>query len=103
MSVAHWKLPMTFDAKRLQSDLAGIHAEEWTAHFNTNYHDGLWSGIALRTTEGAHVPLYPDPTKSTYVDLEILGRCPYIAEVLAGFACEKQLVRLLRRRAEAGL
>src|SRR3954454_25002595 len=96
MPVAHWKLPMSFDVKRLQSDLAGIHAGEWTAHFNTSYYDGLWSGIALRTTEGAHVPLYPDPAKSTYVDLQVLHRCPYIAEVLAGFACPLQLVRLLR-------
>ena len=37
-----------------------------------SYYDGLWSGVALRTTEGAHVPLYPDPTKNTYVDLEVL-------------------------------
>src|SRR3954454_20729741 len=96
MSVAHWKLPMRFDPKRLQSDLAGIQDHEWTAHFNKSYYDGLWSGIALRTTEGAHVPLYPDPAKSTYVDLEILDRCPYIAEVMSQFACDKQLVRLLR-------
>jgi len=96
MAVAHWKLPMTFDVERLQADLAGIGEEEWTAHFNTNYYDGLWSGIALRTTEGAHVPLYPDPSKNSYVDLDILRRCPYIGEVLAGFACPLQLVRLLR-------
>jgi hypothetical protein len=96
MAVAHWKLPMRFDARRLQADLAGIQPDEWTAHFNTSYYDGLWSGIALRTTEGAHVPLYPDPSKSSYVDLEVLRRCSYIAEVLAGFACPLQLVRLLR-------
>ncbi len=97
MAVTHWKLPLTFDVGRLQADLAGMRAEEWTAHFNTRYYDGLWSGIALRTTEGAHVPLYPDPTKSDYVDLEVLGRCPYIGEVLATFQCPLQLVRLCRQ------
>ena len=96
MSVAHCKLPINFDVKRLQADLAGIAPDEWTAHFNKSYYDGLWSGIALRTSEGAHVPLYPDPTKGDYEDLPLLRRCPYIAEVLAGFACPLQLVRLLR-------
>jgi len=96
MAVAHWKLPMTFDVQRLQSDLAGFRPDEWTPHFNTSYYDGLWSGIALRTTEGAHVPLYPDPCKTRYVDLEVMQRCPYIGQVLAGFACPLQLVRLLK-------
>ncbi len=96
MAVAHCKLPMTFDVARLQADLAGIGPEEWTPHFNTSYYDGLWSGVALRTTEGAHVALYPDPSKKTYVDLEVLQRCPYIGEVLAQFQCPLQLVRLLK-------
>src|ERR1039457_1794457 len=96
MAVAHLKLPMNFDVGRLQADLAGIRPEEWTAHFNTSYYDGLWSGVALRTTEGAHVPLSPDPSKRTYVDLPVLERCPYIVEVLAGFHCPLQLVRLLK-------
>jgi hypothetical protein len=96
MAVAHVKLPMNFDVTRLQADLAGIRPDEWTAHFNTSYYDGLWSGIALRTTEGAHVPLYPDPSKNTFVDLEALERCPYIGEVLAAFHCPLQLVRLLK-------
>src|ERR1017187_447465 len=94
MAVAHLKLPMTFVVGRLRADLAAIRPEEWTAHFNTSYSDGLWSGVALRTTEGAHVPLYPDPGKNTYVDLEVLRRCPYIGEVLAAFHCPLQLVRL---------
>jgi quercetin dioxygenase-like cupin family protein len=96
MAVAHLKLPLTFDVERLHADLARIGPEEWTPHFNTSYYDGLWSGVALRTTEGAHVPLYPDPSKSTYVDLPVLGRCPYIAEVLGAFHCPLQLVRLLK-------
>ena len=96
MAVAHLKLPLTFDVARLQADLAEIRPEEWTPHFNTSYYDGLWSGIALRTTEGAHVPLYPDPSKNTYVDLEVLKRCEYIEDVLAEFHCPLQLVRLLK-------
>lgn len=96
MAVEHWRLPLNFDVGRLQADLAGIRPEEWTPHFNTGYYDGLWSGVALRTTEGARVPLFADPNKSAYVDLEVLGRCPYIAEVLRTFQCPLKLVRLLK-------
>jgi hypothetical protein len=103
MAVAHVKLPMSFDVGRLQADLAAIRPEEWTAHFNTSYYDGLWSGVALRTTEGAHVPLFPDPSKSTYVDLEVLERCPYIGEILKGFHCPLRLVRLLKLSAGSNI
>ena len=96
MAVDRFRLPMAFDVARLHADLAQIRPEEWRAHFNTGYHDGLWSGVALRTTEGAHVPLYPDPTKNAYVDLAVLDRCPYIREVMAAFHCPLRLVRLLK-------
>ena len=96
MAVDRFRLPMAFDVARLHADLAQIRPEEWRAHFNTGYYDGLWSGVALRTTEGAHVPLYPDPTKNAYVDLAVLDRCPYIREVMAAFHCPLRLVRLLK-------
>ena len=44
---------------------------------------------------GATIAELP-PGKSTYVDLEVLRRCPYIGEVLAAFHCPLQLVRLLK-------
>lgn len=99
MPVAFRKLPLVFDALRLQTDLASIAPEEWTPHFNTAYHDGGWSGVALRTTAGAHVALYPNPSSTEFVDLPLLDRCPYIRDVLATFDCPLQVVRLLKLRA----
>jgi len=96
MALEHWKLPLAFDVGRLKADLAQVGDGEWTPHFNKGYYDGMWSGVALRTTEGARVPLFPDPMQSTYVDTPMLERCGYIREVLARFQCPLQVVRLLR-------
>lgn len=96
MVVAHRKLPITFDPVRLQLDLAAIEPGEWTPHFNRSYYDGEWSGVALRTTEGAHVAMYPDPSKKDFVDLPVLQRCPYIRDILDWFECPLQVVRLLK-------
>ena len=96
MAVPHLKLPIVFDAARLQRDLTAIDPGEWTPHFNQSYYDGDWSGVALRTAEGAHVAMYPDPTKTDFVDLPVLRRCSYIAEILDAFQCPLQVVRLLK-------
>ena len=64
MAVAQFKLPMTFDVQRLQGDLAELTAEDWSPHFNQQQYEGDWSGVALRTTANARVPLYPDPSST---------------------------------------
>lgn len=94
--VSHLRLPFAFDPVLLQRDLATIRNGEWTRHFNTQYYEGDWSGIALRSTAGARVPLYPDPTSDVYVDLPVLAECPYFREVLETFRCPVQVARLLR-------
>lgn len=99
MTIASWNLPMRFDPKRLLADLARVGEEEWAAHFNTGDYDGDWSGVALRAPSGAANPLYPDPQAVGYEDTPLLARCPYFAEVLAGFGCALESVRLLRLRA----
>jgi len=96
MPVPHCKLPLTFDAVRLLGEVTALGPEAWTAHFNTRQYEGDWSGVALRTTVGAHVPLYPDPAKNEYVDMPVLEQCPYIREVLSTFQCPLKVVRLLR-------
>lgn len=90
------KFPFDFDAALLKNDLKNFAPEDWTAHFNTQYYEGDWSGIALRAAKDAHVELYPDPTASAYEDTEMLARCAYIPEVLAAFRCEIESARLLR-------
>ena len=90
------KLPFEFDAVGLQEDLRNFGPEEWTPHFNTQYYEGDWSGIALRAAANAHVALYPDPSAETYVDTDALGVCPSVRTVLDSFECETESVRFLK-------
>lgn len=90
------KFPFGFDAARLKSDLQKFASDDWTPHFNTQYYEGDWSGIAFRAAKDAHMQLYPDPTASVYEDTEMLARCSYIPEVLSAFECEIETARFLR-------
>jgi len=97
------KFPFAFDAERLKADLRPFGPADWTPHFNTQYYEGDWSGIALRTTKNAHVPLYPDPTVSEFVDTAMLARCSYVPDVLRTFECDLKIVRFLRLGAGAAI
>lgn len=90
------KLPLSFDVDGVRKDLRAFNDDEWTPHFNTQYYEGDWSGIALRAAENAHVALYPDPTVERFVDTEALGRCPSVTEILNNFECTTESVRFLR-------
>lgn len=90
------KLPFSFDANALQDDLLQFSATEWTPHFNTQYYEGDWSGIALRAAANAHVGLYPDPTAESYVDTPELDRCSAVRDALTRFECATESVRFLR-------
>lgn len=46
------KLPFTFDPSALLAALEKIGADEWIPHFNPQYYEGLWSGVALRSMNG---------------------------------------------------
>ncbi|HYM01967.1 MAG TPA: aspartyl/asparaginyl beta-hydroxylase domain-containing protein [Stellaceae bacterium] len=90
-------MSLDFDAKNLKADLAQIAAADWEAHFNAQYHDGGWYGVALRSVEGSAVRLYPEPVPGArYVDMPALAKLPSIRRALGRFACPLQSVRLLR-------
>jgi len=95
------KLPFTFDADALKADVLLFKADEWTPHFNTQYYEGDWSGLALRSAANAHVALYPDPTATAFEDTDSLKRCAHVPEVLNTFKCELETVRFLRLGAGA--
>jgi hypothetical protein len=97
------KLPFTFDAERVKAELENFTKEDWTPHFNTQYYEGDWSGIALRAAENAHVALYPDPTAETYIDTDAMSLCPSVASILATFECPTESVRFLRLGAGASI
>jgi hypothetical protein len=97
------KLPFSFDAAALQVDLQAFSDAEWTPHFNVHNYQGDWSGIALRTTRGAHVALYPDPTATAFEDTEMMARCFYVPQLLTEFHCDLETVRFLRLGAGAAI
>ena len=90
------KLPFSFDVRPIRAELDNFSESEWTPHFNTQYYEGDWSGIALRAAENAHVALYPDPTVERFVDTEALHKCPSVIGVLEKFECPTESVRFLR-------
>jgi|SRR5882672_2563673 len=95
--ISNCKLPFAFDPTLLRSDLEQFAPEDWTAHFNADYYEGDWSGVALRSVSGVASQLYPDPlAEGSFVDTPILDRCPNIRAVLALFKCPLRSVRFLR-------
>lgn len=53
------RLPLRFDAEALRFAVARLPAQAWLPHFNTGYYEGDWSGVALRSHDGAAMPLVP--------------------------------------------
>ena len=95
--IAFCRLPLSFAAEALAPDLAGIEADAWIAHFNAGYHDGGWSGVALRAVNGNAEQLYPgDLNTAAYADTPLLARCPGIRAAISRLSCPVQAVRLLR-------
>jgi Aspartyl/Asparaginyl beta-hydroxylase len=102
--VKHLRLPFAFDRARLCRDLDRVEPEAWVAHFNANYYEGAWSGVALRAVDGLASQIYPDPTASgRYVDTPVLMQSPYFRAVLAAFECPLNSVRLLKLAARSSI
>lgn len=91
-----YKLPLAFDAEFLKADLGRICADEWVAHFNKEYYEGEWKGLALRSTTGKAKQLYraPDDSREA-IGTAILERCQYFKQVLGSFKCPILTARLL--------
>jgi hypothetical protein len=95
--ISNCKLPFAFDPKLLQSDLEQLAPDDWTAHFNVDYYEGDWAGVALRSVGGVASQLYSDPrAEGSLVDTPILDRCPNVRAGLALFKCPLRSVRFLR-------
>lgn len=95
--ITSFQLPLTFDPQLLKADLVGIAPTEWVSHFNQEYFDGEWSGIALRSIGGNPKQIYPDPhAEGTVANTPMLERCPNIRRVLESFGCPVKSARLLK-------
>jgi Aspartyl/Asparaginyl beta-hydroxylase/Nif11 domain len=102
--ISNFKLPFNFDPELLKSDLDGIAADDWIAHFNTGYFEGEWTGVALRSPNGLASQLYPDPgATQTVANTPFLDRCPNIRALLGLFQCHLVCVRFLRLAAGSAI
>ena len=95
--ISSFKLPFNFDPESLRSDLNQISPDEWVAHFNREYFEGEWTGLALRSFGGDPRQLYPQPkAEGSFVDTPILKRCPHVREIMTVFQCPLRSVRFLK-------
>jgi quercetin dioxygenase-like cupin family protein len=93
------KLPFSFDPMRLKHDLDQFEHLGWTDHFVKQNYQGSWSVIPLRGTAGATHPImmiYSDPNAINFEDTPFLQASPYFQEVLQGFQCPLEAVRLMK-------
>lgn len=97
--IALCRLPLEFCTHDLVADVVQIADSDWVSHFNTGYHDGGWSGVALRSPSGDARHLDPDHEPNPkYHDTPQLQNCAHIGAALSAFACPLEAVRLLRLR-----
>ena len=91
------QLALRFDAAALLAELAQFNPADWRSHFNADYHDGGWTGLALRAVDGDTGRLSPGTQPAArYADTAHLARCPNIRAALERLRCPQQSVRLLR-------
>ena len=93
------KLPLVFDAKKMQSDLLSLNKTQWLKHFVTQNYRGDWSIIPLRGPANASHPIlmsYSDPNCKEFADTPFLRSLHYLQEVLATFQCSLLSVRLMK-------
>ena len=87
------KLPLGFDAARLQAELDALLAPQWVEHFNTRDYEGRWRCLALRARDGrpGHIGAQ---SGVGFLDTPALAQC------LARLYVELEQSRLNNRLAE---
>jgi hypothetical protein len=93
-SSTHLKLPLSFDVRRLQQDLARVEQMRWIPHFNTRDYVKDWSCIPLRSVDGRIDHILP-LDDANFQDTKILQECDYFQYVIDQFLCEKTSIRLM--------
>lgn len=88
------KLPFSFDLQRLQDELLRLEKSEWIRHFNTSAYVNDWLCLPLRSVGGRIDHIIP-VNEGVFEDTVLLQACPYLAEVIQFFQCEKTSVRLM--------
>jgi aspartyl/asparaginyl beta-hydroxylase (cupin superfamily) len=84
-----------FDIHLLENDLAIALEQNWHNHYNSSDYSGDWKIIALRSENGNESTITAKDSHH-YQDTELLSHCWYFKQILDGFLCEKQAVRLMQ-------
>jgi hypothetical protein len=93
------RLPLVFDPRPLQADLAMFEEGDWTRHFVHDNYEGDWSALPLRAAVGETHPIRmigQHRLELDFVDTAFLARAPALAAALAHFQCPLKAVRLMR-------
>jgi hypothetical protein len=91
------RLPLAFDAAALLADVADLQSDAWVTHFNAGYHNGGWTGVALRSADGNSARLFVEPgATDDPKDTVLLKGRTALADALASFDCRLRSARLLR-------
>ena len=93
------RLPVSFDASRLNADLEQLCAAEWTPHFVERNYEGSWCALPLRAPRGASHPILQiaaNPDTDAWEPTRWLEQSPYFSAVLAAFRCDIAGTRLMR-------
>lgn len=93
-SIASARLKRTYDIEQLKQDLNNA-----TTHFRSapqvgKYHDGSWTGIALRNYSGDHSNTFAALTGKSK-DTAVLEHCPYFRQILQELGCPVYVARIL--------
>jgi hypothetical protein len=91
------RLDLHFPHEPLLREAYDIAHAQWAGHFNADYHDGGWQGVALRAIGGEASRLFSDAAnRAAVADTPLMQRCPAIQTALREFHCPLRDVRLLR-------
>ena len=93
--ICYAQLPIATNLQPIQWEVKAL-SKGWQAHFNIAHYEGSWQVLPLRSPGGLANSILPDLTTYTeYANTKLLLQCPAIAQLLAGFNCPLQAVRLL--------
>ena len=88
------RLDGSYDTKKLQLDLANAQKKYSSLPQSGPYHDGSWTGIALRNANGDYKTTVVFGGGS-YSNTEVLASCPYFKEIIDNFNFTIGCARLL--------
>lgn len=102
MENAFLKLSFLFDEKRLLEDVKQCLLYPFVSHYNTADYSGKWKSISLRSLNGKMDQIQAHASgPENYQNTPLLDSCNYFKEIIDGFKCKKESIRLLNLTAKS--